>query len=65
MIEYNTGTPGEVGVYACRVRDPYTPVLWTDMFLMWMDKRWWYLRSDQQFRGEVEYFIGPLQRKMK
>ena len=62
IVEYSSGTPSEPGVYACRVPDHSG--LWKDMFLMWYDKRWSYLGSDQYFRDPVPYWIGPLRRKM-
>jgi hypothetical protein len=65
MICYNTeNDPDERGVYACRVPHEM-PGLHQDKFLMWMDEKWWHLGSDQNYRGEVTGWIGPLQRKMK
>ncbi len=51
------------GVYACRVDNlemgrPFQK----DIFLMWMDGRWYYLGSDQRFRGDVYGFTGPIPR---
>lgn len=62
MVEYSSGTPTENGVYACRLPEGGTSALWRDTFLLWYGGQWHYLRSDQQFRGEVPYWIGPLQR---
>ena len=67
MIQYNvTDDPTEVGVYACRIEDPIAPGsgLLLDVFLMWYDGRWCYLRSDANYRGEVLGWVGPLQRRM-
>lgn len=64
IIEYQTGTPTETGVYACRVPLDYAPGLHEDIFLIWIDGRWGYLKSDQPYRGPVPYFVGPLRRRM-
>lgn len=63
MLEYQKGTPTERGVYAVRVKSEY-PGIWEDKFLTWYNDEWSYCGSDQFYRGEVDYFIGPLQRKM-
>lgn len=63
IVEYQTGTPTETGVYACRVPDEISG--WhEDIFLMWHNNQWSYLRSDQYYRGPVPYFVGPLRRRM-
>ena len=67
MIKYKTGKPTERGVYACRVDDLDAVEdfrLLTDVFLMWYDEKWWYLKSDQSFRGPVHGWVGPMQRKL-
>ena len=56
------GLPQDTGVYACRVDDPHGRGLVVDIFLMWFNGRWSYLSSDQNFRGEVHGWIGPLPR---
>jgi hypothetical protein len=61
-VAYQTGKPTFVGVYACRV--PTMSGLFEDIFLMWHDNEWSYLGSDQRYRDEVPYFLGPLQRRM-
>jgi len=64
IVEYDEGTPAEVGVYACRV--PLTPGsrIHEDIFLLWDGARWCYLSSDVLYRGEVPFFVGPLRRRM-
>jgi hypothetical protein len=64
MIYYETDTPTETGVYACRVPDDIRLGLAKDVFLMWFDSRWGYLGSDQRYRGEVLGWVGPLQRRI-
>lgn len=64
IIPYNTGTPTEVGVYACRVLVHDIPGLFDDIFLIWVDGKWGYCGSDQKYRGSVAGWVGPLQRKM-
>lgn len=62
MIEYNIDNdPTEIGVYACRVPDMGFS---KDIFLLWFDGRWSYVGSDQRYRGHVNGWIGPLQRKL-
>lgn len=65
MVEYDQHQePTEVGVYACRVPAD-APGLLDDKFLLWHERKWWFLGSDQRYRGEVVGWIGPLQRKMR
>ncbi len=64
MVTYETGTPTERGVYACRIDHPDMPGVLKDIFLMFIESRWGYLGSDQPFRGAVHGWIGPLQRRM-
>lgn len=64
MIEYNTNTPTEKGVYACRVISDDAIFWLDDVFLLWDGENWCRLRSDQLYRGDVLGWIGPLQRKM-
>lgn len=54
--------PTRVGVYACRVDDLNMPGFHKDEFLMFIDGRWWYLFSDQRYRGHVHGFVGPIPR---
>lgn len=64
-VEYTTGAnPTKTGVYACRTPHPIAPNLTEDKFLMWFDGRWAHLGSDQNYRGEVFGWIGPLPRKL-
>jgi hypothetical protein len=65
VVEYNTDDPIRTGVYACRVPSDRLPGLHEDKFLMWMDGRWSYPGSDQNYRGDVDGWVGPLQRRMK
>ena len=66
MIDYSMGVPTDVGVYACRV--PKYPgekgleFYHEDIFLFWDGARWGYLSSDQNYRGPVPYWLGPLPR---
>lgn len=41
------------------------PSLSEDLFLMWYEGDWYYLRSDQRCRREVLGWVGPLERKLK
>lgn len=61
-IKYYKGAPTERGVYAVRVPTDFG--LWEDKFLLWYKDKWSYLGSPQDYRGKVEYFFGPFQRKM-
>lgn len=64
MIAYRTGDPQEKGVFACRVK--LLPAdLPEDKFLVRMDGKWWYQWSDQEYRGEVLGWVGPLERKVR
>lgn len=65
LVTYNAGTPTETGVYACRVPCDDMPGFFEDKFLMWFSGKWGYIGSDQNYRGEVAGWIGPLQRKLK
>jgi hypothetical protein len=65
VVQYNAEDPVLTGVYACRVPSDRLPGLHEDKFLMWMDGRWSYPGSDQNYRGDVDGWIGPLQRRMK
>jgi len=56
------GDPTETGVYAVRVDHPKVDTLTVDAFLLWHEGKWFYLNSDQQHRGEVHGWIGPLPR---
>jgi hypothetical protein len=56
------GDPEETGVYAVRVDHPKIVNLVVDAFLMWYEGHWYYLGSDQQHRGEVHGWVGPLPR---
>lgn len=65
VVPYVIGQdPTETGVYACRVPHGYAKGFHTDVFLMWMDGRWSHVGSDQNYRGDVTGWIGPLQRRM-
>jgi hypothetical protein len=63
-IKYQVGNPEALGVYAVRVPDEEALGLWKDLFLIWHNNNWWYPFSDVKYRGPVDYFIGPLQRRM-
>lgn len=65
LIKYETETPPSLaGVYACRNLES-NGILYEDLFLLWMSGNWYYLGSDQKFRGKLAGWIGPLQRKMQ
>lgn len=65
-MNYKTSAPDVVGVYATRV--PIDGVgsrgfpMYEDRFMYWDGKRWCYLYSDQNYRGEVLCHLGPLPR---
>jgi hypothetical protein len=61
-LAYSLGHPTKIGVYACRVSSLVCANLLEDKFLMWCDERWWYVGSDQAFRGAVQGWLGPLPR---
>ena len=63
-MQYNQGIPTEVGVYAVRILDPLGSGRLVDKFFIWINNKWGYLSSDQNYRGEVLGWIGPLQRKL-
>lgn len=68
LVQYNEGKPKHDGVYACRIRIPYSnraSNLMEDEFLMWSEGQWYYLGSAEKFRCDVFYWIGPLERKHK
>jgi len=68
LVEYNRGEPEKPGVYACRIPDDNfsgTTDWCKDVFLVWIDDRWGFPGSDQNYRGEVVGWIGPLQRSHK
>lgn len=62
FVQYNTGTPPRIGVYACRVPTD-DEVIWKDIFLLWHGGQWCRLGSDQRYRDAVPYWIGPLRRQ--
>jgi len=65
IVEYDEGTPAEVGVYACRVGPlASTSRIYEDIFLLWDGERWCYLGSDLFYRAHVPFFVGPLRRRM-
>ena len=67
-LQYQTGTPSQTGVYACRIPIPHTR-FWDDRFMLWYNDEWSYYGSDQHYRhipGTPEIrWIGPLQRKLE
>jgi len=63
LVHYQTGLPEHAGVYACRI-PIVPPAIWEDRFMFFDGADWWYISSDARYRGEVEYWIGPLQRRM-
>ena len=64
MIEYNTsGAPTKLGVYAVRVASDVLPLPFLrDEFMYWDGKRWGWCGSDQNYRGVVYGWVGPLRR---
>ena len=65
LVRYSRVPPTVTGVYACRVPMIEAPSLSEDLFLMWYEGDWYYLRSDQRCRREVLGWVGPLERKLK
>ena len=64
LVQYNqTDDPEENGVYACRMKSDVSN-LHIDRFLSWFDGQWYFMGSDQKYRGNVTGWIGPLQRRM-
>lgn len=57
-----TGTPPRPGSYVAYVDDDAVrlPGLRKRILLTWSDDRWGYPCSDQNFRGIVHGFVGPL-----
>lgn len=63
-VRLGQGRPDEPGVYACRVPSPYGHDLLDDELLVWMHGRWSHVGSDQEYRGEVRQWAGPLPRRI-
>jgi hypothetical protein len=59
-MEINQGSPEEPGLYVAYVRSGFTTSYAEKMLLMNIDGRWGYPSSDQNYRGEVLGWIGPL-----
>lgn len=64
IVEYDQGKPRYRGVYACRIPAEGFREKFLDKFLFWSGNEWSYLGSDQLFRDNVPYWIGPLRRIM-
>lgn len=61
MIGYTEGdTPAEAGKYVCWVNPDINIPYAKQIFLMWMDEKWWYTGSDAQYRDVVYGFAGPI-----
>lgn len=60
-IKYSTGIPPGPGVYACRVPSIVTGWM-EDIFLIYIKGEWGYLGSDCNYRGDIKYWLGPLDR---
>ncbi len=60
---YRSGEPTRFGVYLCRVGTQHAAI-YDDLFLSWSERGWFYCFSDQPYRSDVPWFIGPLQRRM-
>ncbi len=54
--------PTEVGLYACRAQDVHGRRIALDMFLARLENKWWVPWSEEEFKGEVYGWIGPLPR---
>ncbi len=66
MVNYEKGNPKLAGMYACRIRALYrSEKVLNDLFLMWIDQKWFYPSSDSEYKGKVLGWIGPLQRKVE
>lgn len=61
---YDFGKPPKSGVYATRVPTPGDPAIGRDYFLYWDcdEAAWFYLGSDNTYRGHVWCWMGPLPR---
>ena len=56
-----TGDPTEAGMYVVYTDAIVTGASHTRKFcLTWCDAEWWHPGSNQQFRGNVYTWIGPL-----
>ena len=64
FIQYKTGEPITVGIYACRVPHERLPGIYTDIFLIWDNSRWEYYGIVREYKNEVCGWIGPLARKI-
>jgi hypothetical protein len=62
LVTYFEGEPTDTGMYACRIPLALDGHLCKDVFLMWVNGRWWYPSSDASYRGEVLGWLGPLER---
>lgn len=67
IVKYQTGTPEQTGVYACRAEDPACLQLQTDKFMLWRNDRWHHPGTGIQFPhyAKVLGWIGPLSRMVK
>jgi hypothetical protein len=52
--------PDQVGIYVAYVNDEYLKNFAQKKFLFWTGSRWGYPMSDQNYRGHVYGWIGPL-----
>lgn len=59
MITIETGTPISNGMYVAYVEGPLKNFLKKEL-LMWVQNKWSYPSSDQNYRGQIYGWIGPL-----
>lgn len=59
-LKIKNGNPPENGMYVVYVDHRYVCAYPDKKLLMYVNGRWGYLNSDQNFRGKVHGWIGPL-----
>ncbi len=59
-LAINSGNPRNIGLYVAYV-DPELDIPYAKKtLLLWIDGKWGYPGSDQNYRGTVHGWIGPL-----
>lgn len=60
MLEIREGNPAIKGHYVAYVNPDVKLLAAERVFLFWDGNRWGYPRSDQNYRGHVYGWLGPL-----
>lgn len=59
MVRLNRGSPTSNGIYVAYIKDTDSGYA-TKILLMWIGGKWGYPSSDQNYRGKVYAWVGPL-----